>query len=34
MDIAWIACAALLWGVLILLVWGFQTLERSEGGRS
>jgi hypothetical protein len=34
MDIAWIAGAALLWGALVLLVWGFQKLERSEGGRS
>ena len=34
MDIAFIFGIALLWGVMILLVWGFQKLEKAEGGRS
>ena len=34
MDIAYLACAAALWGVMVLLVWGFKKLEKSEGGRS
>ncbi len=34
MDIAFILVAAALWGVMGLLVWGFQKLEKPEGGRS
>ena len=33
MDIVFLLGAALLWGVMVLLVWGFQTLEKDEGGR-
>ncbi len=31
MDLAWIGCGALLWGILVLLVWGFQRLEHADG---
>ena len=34
MDIVFIAAVAGLWGVMVLLVWGFQKLERPQGGRS
>ena len=34
MDIAFLFGVALLWGVMVLLVWGFQKLEKLEGGRS
>lgn len=34
MDIAYGAVAAGLWGVMVLLVWGFQKLEKPSGGRS
>lgn len=34
MDLAFIATAAGLWGLMVLLVWGFQKLERPLGGRS
>ena len=34
MDLAFMFGAAALWGVTVLLVWGFQKLEKSEGGRS
>ncbi|SFU78785.1 hypothetical protein SAMN05216350_105114 [Polaromonas sp. YR568] len=34
MDLAFILGAASLWGVMVLLVWGFQKLEKPEGGRS
>jgi hypothetical protein len=33
MDIAYIALAAALWGVMVLLVWGFRKLEKPAGGR-
>lgn len=33
MDIAFIAIAVGLWGLMVLLVWGFQKLERPQGGR-
>jgi hypothetical protein len=33
MDLAWIACIALLWGLLILMVWGFQVLETADRGQ-
>lgn len=34
MDLAFILGAAALWGVMVLLVWGFKKLEKPEGGRS
>ncbi len=34
MDLAFILGATALWGVMVLLVWGFQKLEKPEGGRS
>lgn len=34
MDIAFIFGAVALWVVMVLLVWGFQKLEKPEGGRS
>ena len=34
MDIAFIFGVLALWGVTVLLVWGFQKLEKPEGGRS
>jgi hypothetical protein len=34
MDIAFIAAAAGLWGVMVLLVWGFGKLDAKTGGRS
>lgn len=34
MDLAFILVAAALWGGVVLLVWGFQKLEKPEGGRS
>ncbi len=34
MDIVFLGGAALLWGVMALLVLGFEKLEKPEGGRS
>lgn len=34
MDLAFLVGAAALWGVTVLLVWGFEKLEKPEGGRS
>jgi hypothetical protein len=34
MDIVFIAAAAGLWGLMVLLVWGFQKLDQPAGGRS
>jgi len=34
MDLAFIAIATGLWGLMVLLVWGFQKLERPLKGRS
>ena len=34
MDLAFILGAAALWGVMVLLVCGFEKLEKTEGGRS
>ncbi len=34
MDIVFIAAAAGLWGLMVLLVWGFKKLENPQGGRS
>jgi hypothetical protein len=33
MDLAFIAVSAGLWGLMVLLVWGFQKLERPLEGR-
>jgi hypothetical protein len=33
MDVVFLGGAALLWGAMVLLVWGFQSLEETEGGR-
>ncbi len=33
MDFAWIALIALLWALMVLMVWGFERLEPGEGGR-
>jgi hypothetical protein len=33
MDIVFIAAAAGLWGVMVLMVWGFRKLEKPAGGR-
>ncbi len=34
MDLAWMGCGALLWGIVVLLVWGFQKLEHTDGEKS
>ncbi len=37
MDIVFIGAAALaagLWGVMVLLVWGFKKLEKPQGDRT
>jgi hypothetical protein len=34
MDLAFIAAAAGLWGVMVWLVWGFGKLNAKSGGRS
>ena len=34
MDLVFVVGAALLWAAMVLLVWGFQKLEKPEGGRS
>ena len=33
MDIVFLAIAAVLWGLMALMVWGFRKLERPQGGR-
>ena len=33
MDIVFLALAGLLWGLMVLMVWGFRKLERPQGGR-
>jgi hypothetical protein len=33
MDMVFIAAAAGLWSVMVLLVWGFKKLEKPQGGR-
>jgi hypothetical protein len=33
MDIVFIAAATALWGLMVLLVWGFKKLEQPAGGR-
>jgi hypothetical protein len=34
MDLVFVAGVALLWSVMVLLVWGLQKLEQPRGGRS
>jgi hypothetical protein len=34
MDVVIVVVAAGLWGLMVLLVWGFKKLEQPEGGRS
>ena len=34
MDLVFVACAVALWGVSVLMVWGFKKLEKTEGGRA
>jgi hypothetical protein len=34
MDLAWIACIALLWGLLILMVWAYQRLVAMSRSKS
>jgi len=34
MDLAFVLGAAALWAAVVLLVWGFEKLEKPEGGRS
>ena len=34
MDFVYIAVAAGLWGLMVLVVWGFVRLEHTPGGRS
>ena len=34
MDVVYVGGVALVWGVMVLLVWGFEKLERPLGGRS
>ena len=34
MDMVFIGAIALLWGVMVLLVRGFEKLGRPQGGRS
>jgi hypothetical protein len=33
MDIVFIAASAGLWGLMVLMVWGFKKLEKPQGGR-
>lgn len=33
MDIVFLGAVALLWGLMVLLVWGFRKLERPQGAR-
>jgi len=33
MDIVFFAAAAGLWGLMVLLVWGFRKLEKPQGDR-
>jgi hypothetical protein len=33
MDIVFVAASAALWGLMVLLVWGFKKLEKPQGGR-
>ncbi len=34
MDFVFLAATAGLWGVMVLLVWGFEKLEKPAGGRA
>jgi hypothetical protein len=33
MDLVYIVATAGSWGLTVLLVWGFEKLEKSQGGR-
>jgi hypothetical protein len=33
MDFVFIAASVALWGLMVLLVWGFKKLEKPQGGR-
>ena len=33
MDIVFIVASAGLWGLMVLMVWGFKKLEKPQGGR-
>ena len=33
MDAVFLLGAAALWGVMALMVWGFESLEKPDGGR-
>ncbi len=33
MDFLFVAASAGLWGLTVLLVWGFRKLEKTQGGR-
>ncbi len=33
MDLVFLGGAVLLWGVMVLMVWGLRKLERPQGGR-
>jgi hypothetical protein len=33
MDIVFVAASAGLWGLMVLMVWGFKKLEKPQGGR-
>ncbi len=34
MDVLWITGLGLLWGVMVLLLKGFQKLDKPQGGRA
>ena len=34
MDLVFVAGAVALWGVFVLMVWGFKKLEKTEGCRA
>jgi hypothetical protein len=33
MDLIFLGGMAVLWGVMVLMVWGFEKLEKPQGGR-
>lgn len=33
MDVVFVAAGAALWGLMVLVVWGFRKLEKPQGGR-
>lgn len=34
MDVVFILGTVVLWGAMVLLIWGFQKLDNKVGGRS